>query len=721
MEEQHFRVIIMKVHSGFCAVALLGAVMAAGCNSLEIQPEERIQISEITAYNGDSGTRTVLADDKTSILWSPNDQIKVFYGSASMKFTSTNTDPEECTIFTSNSSLVYGSTESSSSYIWAVYPYSDQSTHDKTSVSLTVPNSISRVAEGFANGGFPAIGRSKDANIAFYNVCGGICFTVTDENVYAVSITGNNNEDIAGTVKVGFDDNERPVVTDVIAGQKSITIGNTYNNTPFQVGTWYYIPMLPVNFTNGFTMRFSKAYNYSGTESALLVVNSPYEVRRSIFGQVENADNNLNYRVRVNSISFTSPKAYVALSSTLQLTYSISPSAATYDSIEWASSDESIATVDQNGVVTPVSSGTCAITLTADNVSASCTVYVSSPTVTTNEASNVSYGSAVLNGSLSAPGIDDYPRRKVFKYSKTSNTLEGLISSSTTVTASSVDGDNFNAKVDGLEPNTTYYYVADCYFYKYRGSYDYGTENHYYGSVQSFTTPSIPTLPDGLVDLGLSVKWASSNVGADLPEEIGNLYAWGEVSPKADFTWSDYTWWTYSFSDGDDWTAWSSITNVTKYGSSYSYSNYVDEYGEYDSYSWVNDGKTVLDLEDDAAHVEWRGTWRMPTQAECQELIDNCTIEKVKYNNCDGYLFTCTKAGYTDKRLFFPRTSAVSTGDEKYPNEGTKSYHGLFWSSSQYLPFPVCAYALRISYNYNEFSLGPITRQTGFPVRPVKQ
>ena len=711
----------MKTFKGLSAIALLGAVIT-GCNHLEIQPEEEnlqtLEINKITAYNGDASTKTVLADDRTSILWKPNDQIKVFYGSASAQFTSMNTEPEECTIFSSNTSLVYGGTESSSAYIWAVYPYSSTATHDKTSISLTVPANGAGVENSFSNGRFPSIGRSKDTNIAFYNVCGGICFTVSDDNIRSIKLSGNNNEVLAGTVKVGFDENDKPTVTEVVNGQRAVYINQ---NNPLQAGTWYYISTLPVNFTKGFTMQFYRGVNYTG-ESALLVVNTPYEVRRSIFGQVENADNDLTYRVRVSSISFTYPKAYIALSSTLQLTYSLSPSSATYDSLEWTSSDESIATVDQNGIVTPVSCGTCTITLTADNnVSGSCTVYVSTPSVTTNEASNVSYGSAVLNGSLSAPRIDDYPRRKTFKYSKTSNTLEGLISSSTTVTASSADGDNFSTTISGLEPNTTYYYVADSYFYTYRGSYDYGTENHYYGSVQSFTTPAIPTLPEGLVDLGLSVKWASCNAGADLPEEVGNLYAWGEASPKDSYSWSNYAWFQYDNAnhilndDDEDW------YKMTKYGSSYSNANYI-MCNWYFSYCWVNDGKTVLDLEDDAARAEWRGTWRMPTQAECRELIDNCTIEKVKYNNSDGFLFTCTKAGYTDKRLFFPLPSGnMSAGDQDFEEHGTdSSYRGLFWSSSQYLPFPFCAYAARSVYPFTNFTFGPTTRYSGFPVRPVK-
>ena len=111
----------------------------------------------------------------------------------------------------------------------------------------------------------------------------------------------------------------------------------------------------------------------------------------------------------------------------------------------------------------------------------------------------------------------------------------------------------------------------------------------------------------------------------------------------------------------------------------------------------------------------------MPTQAECQELIDNCTIEKVKYNNCDGYLFTCNKPGYTDKMLFFPMSPRVSTGDENSFDGGSDYYQGLFWSSSQYLPFPVCAYALRERVYNGEVAFGPILRDTGFPVRPVKE
>lgn len=93
------------------------------------------------------------------------------------------------------------------------------------------------------------------------------------------------------------------------------------------------------------------------------------------------------------------------------------------------------------------------------------------------------------------------------------------------------------------------------------------------------------------VDLGLSVKWATCNVGAIQPEEFGDYFAWGEVETKAIYNWDTYKYY-------DDF-------NLTKYTS--------------------NDSKTVLDPEDDAATVNWGGAWRMPTKAEQDELRNNCT------------------------------------------------------------------------------------------------
>ena len=102
--------------------------------------------------------------------------------------------------------------------------------------------------------------------------------------------------------------------------------------------------------------------------------------------------------------------------------------------------------------------------------------------------------------------------------------------------------------------------------------------------------------PEYAVDLGLpsGTLWADRNVGADAPEAYGDYFAWGEVTPKTEYNWSTYKW-----CNGDAY-------SQTKYFTSSSYGTV--------------DGKTTLDLEDDAAYVNMGSEWRMPTNAEQDEL-----------------------------------------------------------------------------------------------------
>ena len=116
------------------------------------------------------------------------------------------------------------------------------------------------------------------------------------------------------------------------------------------------------------------------------------------------------------------------------------------------------------------------------------------------------------------------------------------------------------------------------------------------------------------VDLGLpsGTLWATCNIGASVPEEIGDFYAWGETETKSDYSWSTYKW-----CDGEKCNA--SNTTLTKYCDRGGYG--------------MMDGKISLEIEDDAAHVHWGGDWHIPTQAEFQELMDNCTMEWIKIAN----------------------------------------------------------------------------------------
>ena len=121
------------------------------------------------------------------------------------------------------------------------------------------------------------------------------------------------------------------------------------------------------------------------------------------------------------------------------------------------------------------------------------------------------------------------------------------------------------------------------------------------------------------VDLGLpsGTLWATCNLGASSPEEYGDYYAWGETEQK-DY----YDWDTYKF--GEEF-------NLTKYN--------------------IEDGKTILDLEDDAANVVLGGEWHMPTKKQIEELFENTTNEKSRLNWVEGILFTSKTNNNT---LFFP-------------------------------------------------------------------
>ena len=145
------------------------------------------------------------------------------------------------------------------------------------------------------------------------------------------------------------------------------------------------------------------------------------------------------------------------------------------------------------------------------------------------------------------------------------------------------------------------------------------------------------TVPVVYYDFGLSVKWAVCNLGASRPEDPGDYYAWGETEPKTEYTWATYKW-----SNGG-------ADSLTKYCQA--------------------DGKTQLDLTDDAAHVRLGGKWRMPTVEECYAL--NAPCDWGESNGVKGLLMHFAGGDY-----FLPATGRLTADG---PSD---TAHGVFWSSS---------------------------------------
>lgn len=202
------------------------------------------------------------------------------------------------------------------------------------------------------------------------------------------------------------------------------------------------------------------------------------------------------------------------------------------------------------------------------------------------------------------------------------------------------------------------------------------------------------------VDLGLSVKWATCNVGATKPEEYGDFFMWGDIDPtlKAYYEWSEY-----KYCDGTN-------TSLTKYC-------YDANYGK----DGFVDNKLVLEASDDAASVILGGQWRMPTAEERDELLDEkkCHWEYVTVNGVKGARITSKIVGYTDRSIFLPaagyQMKAIQAADQEAGN---------YWCSSictqtQYTDAPSNACALTFSVTQKMNGYAWQKRFHGNNIRPV--
>ena len=182
------------------------------------------------------------------------------------------------------------------------------------------------------------------------------------------------------------------------------------------------------------------------------------------------------------------------------------------------------------------------------------------------------------------------------------------------------------------------------------------------------------------VDLGLSVKWACCNISTEKPEspeEYGDYFAWGDPEKKDSYTWSTYKW-----NDND-------TGELTKYNGT--------------------DSKTILELTDDTAQALWGDEWRMPTQAEMQELMDRCTWTWTSVNGVYGY-----RVSGNGNSIFLP--AAGSQYEDLYTSQGSQ---GCYMSSTLYGD----DYELEICLGFNKKDRYTINsdRCDGHTIRPVKK
>lgn len=251
------------------------------------------------------------------------------------------------------------------------------------------------------------------------------------------------------------------------------------------------------------------------------------------------------------------------------------------------------------------------------------------------------------------------------------------------IVAAKLDGNNkFTVTATDLESSTTYYYK----------SYVKDGAAMQYGAIKSFITKE-SKCPKSAVDLGIvmtrsdgtsyKLYWAECNLGAEKPEDRGDYYAWGETEPKTDYSWSTYKWGKSS-------------TTLTKYNTL--------------SFRGTVDNNTVLDPEDDVAHVKLGGNWRMPTDEEWTELRMRCTWIWTTQNGVLGSKVYCN-----GKSIFIPATGTWKGTSLKYVDN-----EGHYWSSSLNASYPYCAFNI-CNVPGAVGKSGEYERYYGQSVRPVSE
>lgn len=257
--------------------------------------------------------------------------------------------------------------------------------------------------------------------------------------------------------------------------------------------------------------------------------------------------------------------------------------------------------------------------------------------IETKDAVQVQHVTAIVNGLLPSDNPSDYDL--CFYYTQYESDIKnGKISNAPRVYAR--NSSSFSAGITGLIPGKKYYYQA----FVRRGA------REAYGDIKNFTTKDYSYTSCEPVDLGLSVKWSSTNVGAPSPEYYGIPVAWGEIKTKSQFRETNYKWCN------------GTMQSLKKYNSS-------PEYGPVDN-------KLQLELEDDVAYVLVGTNWRIPTYEEAVELCDNCVWEWGVLNGIEGCYI---KSKVNGNSIFLPATGVYDSVNSQEPMGGNEGY---YWTSS---------------------------------------
>ena len=373
--------------------------------------------------------------------------------------------------------------------------------------------------------------------------------------------------------------------------------------------------------------------------------------------------------VPIESISLDNTSLSLEEGQSATLVATVKPDDASDKTVSWGSSDEKIATVE-NGKVSAIKEGSVTITAAAGDKKATCKVTVQKKVV------------VVASVSLSQTAITLYEGQSTTLVAtvKPDNATDKTVTWSSS--ASEIASVDQEGKVSAIKAGSA-------------------TITAMAGDKTATCSVTViqPSNGPEAVDLGLSVKWASYNVGATKPEEFGDYFAWGEISPKNTYDWSTYKWCNYSYN--------SSYTSLTKYNTS-------PRYGTVDN-------KTQLEMSDDVARANWGGKWRLPTKEEFDELKSNCTWTWTTQSGTEGYQVTSKKNGNS---IFLPAAgyrAGSSTRDVRsYGYVWSSSLDNVFRNQALYMYFGSGAHGMSYDYRCFGLSVRPVSGDvTSVSLRPT--
>ena len=301
----------------YILMGLAALATAASCmpNKLEepLPLQKDGQEVVFTAFAPGQDTKTTVAESGPDILWSNGDQINVFFapGRSWNPFTTELEAPSAKASFKGPLTGFTGSFEGpgSGSGFWAVYPYNynNSRSDDGKSVITMVPFVQTGKEGSFDPAALVSVAYSKDLQLGFYNICGGLKFSLSRPGIQQIEFRSNSGSVLAGSVVVEMDGDGFPVIAETVAGtEESMVLLTAPYEEAFETGKWYYLTCLPGVLEQGWTLTFR-----SETETGVLEHLAQAEVKRSVWGVLENADagvtewKNENNMIWCNEIWYT--------------------------------------------------------------------------------------------------------------------------------------------------------------------------------------------------------------------------------------------------------------------------------------------------------------------------------------------------------------------------------------------------------------------------------